>query len=194
MTKSSNRRRMNSFYPLFLSQNTNRKTDGMLCWYPIQDWLCWYPIQDWLSHQVDFKFSLYTLNSFFFMSFPTVSAFGRNSAQRVFKPPTTFQVPTALRVFIQSVEKKYAVDLHSVIITPVENHMPLLRSGKTQLSPHQVLNSCVNINPALHSSAWSPDVFFDRVIRNTMGCWAPALVWMPSWKFPLKFRGSSHPT
>lgn len=24
-----------------------------------------------------------------------------------------------------------------------------------------------------------------------MGCWAPALVWKPSWKFPLKFAGSS---
>lgn len=158
-----------------MPQNINRKTDGMLCWYPIQDWLCWYPIQDWLSHQVDFKFSLYTLNSFFFMSFPMVSAFGRNSAQRVFKPPTTFQVPTALRVFIQSVEKKHAVDLHSVIITPVENHMPLLRSGKTQLSPHQVLNTCVNINPTLHSSAWSPDAF---LVESSEIQWAvEALHW-----------------
>lgn len=32
---------------------------------------------------------------------------------------------------------------------------------------------------------------FGGATRNMMGCWAPALAWMSSWKFPPKFRGSS---
>lgn len=81
------------------------------------------------------------------MAFPTVSAFGRNSAQRVFRPLATPHVLISLQVLIQSAVEKSAVDLHSVIIHPMENQAPPLAAGKTQLSLHQVLNSCVNITP-----------------------------------------------
>lgn len=124
------------------------------------------------------------------MAFPTVSAFGRKSAQRVLRPCTTSQVLTCLQVIIESVAEKSAVDL-VLSFTPRE---PCTSTGSTEDPTQPTLGTellTITLTAASALIYLKTRFFvFGGATKNIMGHWAPVLVWMPSWKFPLESRGS----
>lgn len=167
MVRSSNRRTINPFYPLFSPPTTWQQNCFLICWCSI-----W----DWLSQQVAFNAPLHIINSIF---------------------------PWYSQQHLLGILPKGCLDPFSLLFNPAG----IFPCGKGGRGLSQCYHSCpgepwllgrcnpaslrhwpASLLPPLPSSVWSSDGFW---WSPSVGCWPPALAWKPSWKFPLKFSGSS---